>query len=95
MNKDENTMNDSNKCPYKAENIKASKKDPKTDRIIIYAHGNTYDVTDFVEKHPIGSDSIVKKNGQDCTRDYDFHSNRAKKVWKQYCIKKASTCVIS
>lgn len=56
-------------------------------RLIIYAHKKAYDVTDFVSKHPAGSACILKKIGQDCTVDYDFHSKNAKDIWGIYQVK--------
>ncbi|VBB17769.1 cytochrome b-like heme/steroid binding domain containing protein [Yasminevirus sp. GU-2018] len=73
-------------------------KDKKSDeRVILYAHGKTYDVTDFVNKHPAGSRCILSKKGKDCTIDYDFHSSRARKLWKEYKVdpnKSDSQCVV-
>ena len=66
----------------------------------LIAHDNVYDITKFIEKHPIGSEPILKKAGTDCTIDYDFHSKAAKQVWKEYKIgyvnkPKESCCIIS
>ena len=69
----------------------------KSDRVILYAHGKTYDVTDFVNKHPAGSRCILKKNETDCTIDYDFHSSHARKMWKDYTVdsnKAESRCIV-
>ena len=62
------------------------------------AHNKVYDVTDFIIKHPIGSGPLIKKAGQDCTEDYDFHTKSAKKEWEKYYIgyiKKNNSCIIS
>ncbi len=43
-----------------------------------------YDATDFIEGHPGGRKSILKKSGGafDCSRDMGFHSPRAISLWK-------------
>lgn len=58
----------------------------KKDRIIVYAHGRAYDVTDFINLHPAGARCILAKNGKDCTKDYDFHSKRGRGVWNKYMM---------
>jgi cytochrome b involved in lipid metabolism len=47
-----------------------------------------YDATNYVEHHPGGVKSILRKAGGnvDCTRDMSFHSANAKKLWKQFKI---------
>lgn len=56
----------------------------------IVAGDNVYDVTDYVESHPGGRYSIMKKIGGsvDCTRDLLFHSKRGQSIWKEYLIGK-------
>jgi len=56
----------------------------------IIAGDNVYDVTDYVESHPGGRYSIMKKIGGsvDCTRDLLFHSKRGQNIWKEYLIGK-------
>lgn len=49
----------------------------------IYAHGKVYDVSGYAERHPGGPNAILKRIGQDATKDYDFHSKQAKQVWKK------------
>ena len=64
----------------------------------LIANGNVYDVTKFIEKHPIGSEPIIKKAGTDCTVDYNFHPKSSQKVWNEYKIgkiEKKSCCIIS
>ena len=66
----------------------------------LIAHNRVYDITKFIEKHPIGSEPLLKKAGTDCTIDYDFHSKAAKQVWEKYKIgyvnkPKESCCIIS
>jgi cytochrome b involved in lipid metabolism len=65
-------------------------------RVIIYAHGNAYDVTNYLNCHPGGSQCLKNKNGEDCSRDYDFHRGHGKKIWKKHKIKgdDKNNCVI-
>lgn len=84
---------------YKKSDIRVNnkkKKSMKKKRIIIYAHGKKYDVTEFVKDHPAGAKCIVKKNGQNCTIDYDFHNQSGKIKWKKYLVQNAnsSICIV-
>jgi len=47
-----------------------------------------YDVTDFINLHPKGSEVILKcaKTGEDCEIHYKFHSKKAQKNWDSYFI---------
>jgi cytochrome b involved in lipid metabolism len=56
----------------------------------IVAGENIYDVTDYVEHHPGGKSSLMKKIGGtvDCTKDFMFHSKSGQNHWKQYLIGK-------
>ena len=67
----------------------------KTDCWLI-ANNSVYDVTKFIEKHPIGSEPIIRKAGTDCTIDYNFHSKSSRKVWNEYKIGelKRDCCII-
>mmetsp|Transcript_25734 Transcript_25734/g.70774 ORF Transcript_25734/g.70774 Transcript_25734/m.70774 type:complete len:169 (-) Transcript_25734:686-1192(-) len=58
----------------------------------IVAGDDIYDVTDYVEHHPGGKYSIMKKAGGkvDCTRDLLFHSKSGQKYWKQFLIGKVT-----
>ena len=49
----------------------------------IYAHGKVYDVSGYAEQHPGGPNAILKRIGQDATKDYDFHSKQGKQAWTQ------------
>jgi cytochrome b involved in lipid metabolism len=42
-----------------------------------------YNVTDFIKKHPIGPDSILFNSNENCIEHYNFHSNKAKKIWDE------------
>ena len=56
----------------------------------IVAGEDIYDVTDYVEHHPGGKSSLMKKIGGtvDCTKDFLFHSKSGQNHWKQYLIGK-------
>lgn len=58
----------------------------------IVAGEDVYDVTDYVEHHPGGKYSIMKKVGGevDCTRDLLFHSKSGQKYWKRFLIGKVT-----
>ncbi len=47
----------------------------------LIAHGRVYDVTSFLSKHPAGPKAILRRAGVDATRDFDFHSSGARKMW--------------
>lgn len=56
----------------------------------IVAGDDIYDVTDYVEHHPGGKSSLMKKIGGnvDCTKDFMFHSKSGQNHWKKYLIGK-------
>jgi cytochrome b involved in lipid metabolism len=56
----------------------------------IVAGDDIYDVTDYVEHHPGGKYSLMKKigGGVDCTKDLMFHSKSGQNYWKKYLIGK-------
>jgi len=41
------------------------------------------DVTRFISRHPAGEKTITRYGGQDATVHYNFHSEKAKKLWKE------------
>jgi hypothetical protein len=47
-----------------------------------------YDVTRFMDRHPGGTSSLMKRAGgvKDCTTDFNFHNRQAQAMWKQYMI---------
>lgn len=55
--------------------------------MIIYLNGNKYDITEFINEHPGGSDVFI--DGKDMTKEFEEaqHSNMAKKMLKKYLIK--------
>ena len=45
--------------------------------LLMIAHGEVYDATNFCQDHPAGVWPILKKAGEDATVDFDFHSRNA------------------
>lgn len=60
-------------------------KHKEADDCWLIANGQVYDATPFLEIHP-GGPCILKRGGQDATRDYEFHSKNGRKTWKRYHI---------
>lgn len=58
----------------------------KEDRIILLCGKYIYDVTEFINSHPVGEKPIIKHMDSDNTVNYNFHSKNAKKMWKKYLI---------
>lgn len=58
----------------------------------IVAGENIYDVTDYIEHHPGGKYSIMKKIGGvvDCTQDLKFHSKSGQKYWDRFLVGKVT-----
>jgi hypothetical protein len=51
--------------------------------------GNTiYDATPYIQSHPGGTETILRKAGgaADCTDDLRFHSKRAQKEWRKFKV---------
>lgn len=44
------------------------------------------DVTEFLDVHPAGKQSILRHASEDCTQDFDFHSDLAQSLWITYQI---------
>jgi cytochrome b involved in lipid metabolism len=52
-----------------------------------------YDVTRYLELHPGGKRSILRRcGGADCSSDMSFHSKGAQRQWKKYAIGKLVSC---
>lgn len=58
----------------------------------ITAHGNVYDVSRYMAHHPGGAGALLKRAGHDATRDYDFHSKQAHRVWQHLQVGRLVTC---
>tara|TARA_B100001964_G_C13643754_1_gene341688 strand:+ start:64 stop:294 length:231 start_codon:yes stop_codon:yes gene_type:complete len=67
------------------------KKHTTVDSCWIITNGYVYDVSDFLDKHPVDRDIILKKAGTDCSIDYKFHSKKTRKIWKKYRIGKLTS----
>lgn len=54
----------------------------------LIADKKVYDVTQFVDQHAGGAQSILKRGGgcEDCSRDFGFHSSKAQDLWKSFQI---------
>jgi|SaaInlStandDraft_1057018.scaffolds.fasta_scaffold86089_3 cytochrome b involved in lipid metabolism len=52
----------------------------------VIAHGNVYDITKFVNRHPGGKYVLKSNAGKDVSRHFDFHPDRAQKIWKKFLI---------
>ncbi len=52
------------------------------------ANGVVYDVTSYIRKHPGGANAILRHGGQECSRDFKFHSQKAHYIWKRHAIGK-------
>ena len=58
----------------------------KEDDCWIIVKDKVYNVTNFLDKHPIGKNVILMKGGTDCTYDMSFHSKNANKILSDYLI---------
>jgi hypothetical protein len=49
---------------------------------------DVFDVTKFLNQHPGGKESILRKSGGvvDCSKDFLFHSKRGRKLWRSCYI---------
>eukprot|EP00587_Corethron_hystrix_P010924 CAMPEP_0113317890 /NCGR_PEP_ID=MMETSP0010_2-20120614/12652_1 /TAXON_ID=216773 ORGANISM="Corethron hystrix, Strain 308" /NCGR_SAMPLE_ID=MMETSP0010_2 /ASSEMBLY_ACC=CAM_ASM_000155 /LENGTH=202 /DNA_ID=CAMNT_0000175031 /DNA_START=163 /DNA_END=771 /DNA_ORIENTATION=- /assembly_acc=CAM_ASM_000155 len=66
----------------------------KIDSAWLLVDGIIYNVTDYIKRHPGGTNSILKYTGgvKDCKDDMDFHSRKAMKLLKDLKIGKLSPC---
>lgn len=57
------------------------------DYIVLYVNKKTYHVPlTFLDKHPGGRESILKKKNQDCSQDFNFHRRNGKLEWEKYRV---------
>ena len=55
--------------------------------IILFINHKKYLIPEsFLYSHPGGYDSIAKKNGLDCTRDFNFHSKKGQHLWENFLV---------
>ena len=59
---------------------------------LVYS-GKVVDVSDMVRTHPGGEKAILRHaGGEDCKRDYLFHSPAARKDWRKHIIGRTTAC---
>ena len=54
----------------------------------LVVHGKVYDASKWMHNHPGGQQAIINRAGgvEDATQDYEFHSERARKLWRSMYI---------
>jgi cytochrome b involved in lipid metabolism len=57
-----------------------------SNRLIVFNGNKIYDITDLLDNHPGGNNCLIERCLKDCYKDFNFHSNLAKKHWKKYLI---------
>lgn len=62
----------------------------KSERILLRLDNKIIDATNFVALHPGGKQAILKRNKQDITRDYKFHSKHARNLIKSMIVNELS-----
>eukprot|EP01027_Heterolobosea_sp_BB2_P006106 GEZU01009260.1.p1 GENE.GEZU01009260.1~~GEZU01009260.1.p1 ORF type:complete len:242 (+),score=32.69 GEZU01009260.1:47-772(+) len=67
-----------------------SKHNTRNDCWLIVCN-KVYDVTPFISYHPGGEYAILRHAGKDATESFEFHSKRAQKLWKEFCIGRVAT----
>ena len=58
----------------------------ENERCIIFVEKIVYDVTDFINKHPGGSNALLNEIGEECTVYFNYHSKTGRKLWDKYKI---------
>lgn len=60
----------------------------------IVADGIVFDVTSYLDEHPGGARSLVRRGGgaADCGEDFFFHSRRGKHMWERFRIGRVVPC---
>ena len=66
--------------------IISNKKFKKSERILLRLDNKVIDATNFIALHPGGKQTILKRNKQDITRDYKFHSKNARNLIKSMIV---------
>lgn len=53
-----------------------------------------YDATPYINRHPGGKNSILRKSGGcvDCTQDFNFHSKNGKAMFRKYYVGEVCKC---
>mmetsp|Transcript_35607 Transcript_35607/g.75396 ORF Transcript_35607/g.75396 Transcript_35607/m.75396 type:complete len:173 (+) Transcript_35607:45-563(+) len=61
----------------------------------VAAKGYVYDLTGYAQKHPGGMKAIHRKAGQECSKDFDFHTKATQnKEWVKYRIGRLRRCAL-
>jgi cytochrome b involved in lipid metabolism len=55
---------------------------------LIIVNKKIYDISNIINYHPGGKDCLIKKIGQDCTKDLNFHSSKVKKILNKLYVGK-------
>jgi cytochrome b involved in lipid metabolism len=60
----------------------------------LVAGDKIYDATSYLQIHPGGEASILRKSGGvcDCTEDFQFHSKKGRKLWQKHFVGKVKAC---
>mmetsp|Transcript_14137 Transcript_14137/g.32067 ORF Transcript_14137/g.32067 Transcript_14137/m.32067 type:complete len:164 (+) Transcript_14137:73-564(+) len=59
----------------------------------LVAHGNIYDASGYVDEHPGSVEAILKKVGEDCSEDFDFHTSASRrKEWASVRVGRVVKC---
>ena len=66
--------------------IISNKKFKKSERILLRLDNKVIDATNFISLHPGGKLALLKRNKQDITRDYKFHSKNARNLIKSMIV---------
>lgn len=64
----------------------SKRKFNKDERILLRLDNKIIDATNFVALHPGGKQAILKRNKQDITRDFKFHSKNARNLIKSMIV---------
>uniref|UniRef100_A0A6C0C379 Cytochrome b5 heme-binding domain-containing protein n=1 Tax=viral metagenome TaxID=1070528 RepID=A0A6C0C379_9ZZZZ len=52
----------------------------------VVVNNTVYDATNFIQHHPGGKFAILSKAGMEVSKQFKWHSNHAKQLWKLYKI---------
>ena len=57
-----------------------------SERVLLRLGNKIIDATDFIQHHPGGVESILKKNKCDITIDYNFHTLTSRRLMEQMIV---------
>lgn len=58
----------------------------------LLANGLIYDALPILYAHPGGPDCLLRKRGEDCSRDFAFHSKRGQQLWSNFVVGRIKPC---